>query len=172
MTSLVVVLVVLVLVIVNGLYVASEFALVGVSRALVEADAESGDRTAVRVQSILDDPRQQDRYIAATQLGVTFASLGLGMYGEKNLAGLLIEWFSPLGEAEQGWAGQIQVAGVDQGPHLRKEEGHEQARDVRTVHIRIRHDDDFVIAQIIDVEFGSHADAKRLAKIADFCIGA
>jgi CBS domain containing-hemolysin-like protein len=99
MTSLVVVLVVLVLVIVNGLYVASEFALVGVSRALVEADAESGDRTAVRVQSILDDPRQQDRYIAATQLGVTFASLGLGMYGEKNLAGLLIEWFSPLGEA-------------------------------------------------------------------------
>jgi CBS domain containing-hemolysin-like protein len=110
MTSLVVVLVVLVLVIINGVYVASEFALVGVSRALVDADAESGDRKARRVQAILDDPRQQDRYIAATQLGVTFASLGLGMYGEKNLAGLLMEWFAPLGEA--AWISAHLVASI------------------------------------------------------------
>lgn len=99
MTSVVIVLIVLALVLVNGLYVASEFAMVGVSRASVDAEVEAGNRTAKRVRAILRDPRQQDRYIAATQLGVTLASLGLGMYGEQRIATQLLVWFEPLGES-------------------------------------------------------------------------
>jgi CBS domain containing-hemolysin-like protein len=94
-----VVLIIFALVIVNGMYVAAEFAMVGVSRLSIDTMAEEGHRGAMRVKSILDNPRVQDRYIAATQLGVTFASLGLGMYGEKTLATALSVAFAGLGEA-------------------------------------------------------------------------
>ena len=40
-----------------------------------------------------------------------------------------------------------------------------------TVHIRIGHDDDLFIAQIIQIELGPHAHAHGLAQIADFGIG-
>lgn len=99
MTTTVVLLVVFGLVLLNGLYVAAEFALVGVSKAAIDALADDGNRSAVRVKGILDVPRQQDRYIAATQLGVTFASLGLGMLGEKELAHRMEPLFADLGSA-------------------------------------------------------------------------
>ncbi len=82
---------VVVLVLANAFFVAAEFALVGARRTRLDELARAGDgkaRLARRaVQSL-------DRYISATQLGITLASLGLGWIGEPALAGLVGGAFS------------------------------------------------------------------------------
>src|SRR3954469_14892356 len=70
----------------NGLFVAAEFAIVTVRKTRVDQLIAEGHRGARAVRRAVTSP---DRYIAATQLGITMASLGLGWMGEPALAGLV-----------------------------------------------------------------------------------
>ncbi|MGD8622601.1 MAG: CNNM domain-containing protein, partial [Anaerolineales bacterium] len=74
------------LVLANGFFVAAEFSLVSVRRTRVSELVAQGNSRARWVQRAIDDP---DRFIAATQLGITLASLGLGWIGEPALGVLL-----------------------------------------------------------------------------------
>jgi CBS domain containing-hemolysin-like protein len=102
--------IILLLVLANGLFVAAEFAIVGAPRASIEHQAEEGSVLARRVARILNDPRRQDRYIATTQVGISVASLGLGMYGEHVLAERLALYLEPLGQVR--WLAAHTVASV------------------------------------------------------------
>jgi CBS domain containing-hemolysin-like protein len=92
---LVAVTIILLLVLANGLFVAAEFAIVGATRASIDHQAAQGNLLAQRVARVLEDPRRQDRYIATTQIGISVASLGLGMYGEHVLAEWIVPWLEP-----------------------------------------------------------------------------
>src|SRR5688572_18675582 len=82
------------LVFMNGFMVAAEFALVASRRSRIDQMAAEGDRGARSVAKALD---HLDRYISATQLGITLASLALGWIGEPALAALLDLAFAQLG---------------------------------------------------------------------------
>ncbi|MGH9916642.1 MAG: hemolysin family protein, partial [Pyrinomonadaceae bacterium] len=77
---------VVLLVLANGFFVASEFALVGVRRSRIVAQAASGNTRAQRLVGMLDN---LSAYVSATQLGITLASLALGWIGEPALAHLI-----------------------------------------------------------------------------------
>jgi CBS domain containing-hemolysin-like protein len=77
---------VVVLVFLNGFFVAAEFALVRARRATVEKEAEAGRRGARRTLVLLDD---LSRYLSSCQLGITLTSLGIGFLGEPAIADLL-----------------------------------------------------------------------------------
>ena len=75
----------------NGVFVAAEFALIATPRTSLVHRERQGDRGARRLLAILESPARQDRYIGTAQLGITLASVALGMYGEHALA----EWIEP-----------------------------------------------------------------------------
>lgn len=102
MGALLKLLAVLLLVLANGFFVGSEFALVSVRRARLEERAKAGSRAAQTALRLLDEPTI---FISATQLGITLASLALGWIGEPTVAALLM----PVAEriASEGMAGYI-----------------------------------------------------------------
>jgi CBS domain containing-hemolysin-like protein len=79
------------LILLNALFVAAEFSIVGAAPTRIAQLAEAGSRVANRVLVILRDINRQNRYLATAQVGITVASLGLGMYGEHAVAGWLAE---------------------------------------------------------------------------------
>jgi CBS domain containing-hemolysin-like protein len=86
-----------VLLVLNGIYVAAEFAVISLPRIKLEQQAAAGDLNAQRYLSVVTDGLRQDRYIAVAQMGITLASLGLGMYGEHALADWIAPYFQGLG---------------------------------------------------------------------------
>ena len=88
-TALLQLLAVVLLVGANGFFVAAEFSLVSVRRTRIAELVASGNASAAAVQKAISNP---DRVIAATQLGITLASLGLGWIGEPALS----HWLYPV----------------------------------------------------------------------------
>jgi len=84
-----------VLVFINGFFVAAEFALVSVRKTRIEEMVNGGVVGASKVQKIIGN---LDQTIAATQLGITIASIGLGFVGEPAAARIvlpLFQWVIP-----------------------------------------------------------------------------
>jgi CBS domain containing-hemolysin-like protein len=93
-----------VLVLLNGLFVAAEFALVRARRSRIETLAQNGLGGA---EAALDELDQLDEYLSACQVGITMASIGIGFLGEPSLAHLLEPIFGGL---SHGAAVAISVA--------------------------------------------------------------
>jgi CBS domain containing-hemolysin-like protein len=85
---------ILALVLLNGFFVASEFALVKVRASQLEALVDQGVRGA---RTARHAAQHLDAYLSATQLGITLASLGLGWLGEPFLAAMLEPFFVKVG---------------------------------------------------------------------------
>src|SRR5436305_4386859 len=77
----------------NGFFVAAEFSIVTARKTRIDQMIAEGHRGARAVRRAVSAP---DRYIAATQLGITMASLGLGWMGEPALASLVEPTFESL----------------------------------------------------------------------------
>lgn len=86
------IIVVALLLLTNGFFVASEFALVNVRQTKMAQLAKDGNKTA---ELVCQEIEHLDKYIAAVQLGITIASIGLGWVGEATLASVLeplLDW--------------------------------------------------------------------------------
>ena len=91
--SILLLLAVFVLVLLNGFFVAAEFAYVRSRRGTLEAEAREGKRGARAAITIVDD---LSRYLSSCQLGITLTSLGIGFLGEPAVANLIEPLFGDL----------------------------------------------------------------------------
>jgi CBS domain containing-hemolysin-like protein len=84
---------VFVLVLLNGFFVAAEFAFVRSRRGNLEAERQEGKRGAGAAVTVIDD---LSRYLSSCQLGITLTSLGIGFLGEPAVAQLIEPLFGDL----------------------------------------------------------------------------
>lgn len=87
----------------TALYVAAEFAAVGVRRSRIRRLSEDGNPLARRLLPYVEDAVQLDRYVAASQIGITLSSLILGAYAQATAAVALAPWI------EQTFGGLISI---------------------------------------------------------------
>lgn len=78
------------LVLLNGFFVAAEFALVKVRASQLDILIQKGSGRAEVARSLLE---KLDAYLSATQLGITLASLALGAIGEETISHIVINLF-------------------------------------------------------------------------------
>jgi CBS domain containing-hemolysin-like protein len=93
------VILVILLIFLNGFFVASEYALIAIRKTRVDELVKKGDSAARLIQRALDNLQN---FISTTQLGSTIVSLALGWVGEPVVAGVLISLMSflPKGPAQ------------------------------------------------------------------------
>jgi CBS domain containing-hemolysin-like protein len=88
--------IILLLIALTGFYVAAEFGAVGVRRSRLRRLCEDGHATAAKLLPIVENPQRLNRYIAASQVGITFSGMALGAYAEAaltpRLSPLLLHW--------------------------------------------------------------------------------
>ncbi len=96
-------------VLLNGFFVAAEFALVKVRESRIAQLARDGRRSAPTVQHIL---RHLDRYLSACQLGITLASLILGALGEPAVSVLLLATAAAVGLPIAAGAGWVPIVSI------------------------------------------------------------
>ncbi len=101
------ILAVFVLVLLNGFFVAAEFALIRVRETQLDALVGRGQRRAKMALHIV---RNLNSYLSATQLGITMASLGLGWIGEPVFTTLLSPLLISLGVESGAWQHSISFA--------------------------------------------------------------
>lgn len=90
-------LIIFLLIAVNALYVAAEFAAVSVRRSRIHQLADEGNFLARWLLPSLQDAGRLDRYVAACQIGITFSSLVLGAFGQATVARELTPLFADWG---------------------------------------------------------------------------
>ena len=100
-------LILLLLTLLLGFYVASEFAAVSVRQSRIQQRAEEGSAAARRLLPILDDPQRLDDYIAASQIGITLTSLIAGAYAQSRLAPELLPLFERVGGLKEAAAQSV-----------------------------------------------------------------
>lgn len=100
-------LVALLLVVLNGLFVAAEFSFVKVRKTKMELLAEDGMRSA---RLALFGVRNLDAYLSVCQLGITLSSLGLGWLGEPAVAALLRPLFDLAGLGNPALVSSLSIA--------------------------------------------------------------
>lgn len=98
------------LILANAFFVAAEFSLVAVPHTRVAQEAERGRMGAGYLRGVLDDPQRLNLYLATAQVGITAASLGLGMYGEHVVAEWLLHPLARLGRLAEPVAHTIATA--------------------------------------------------------------
>lgn len=91
MISIINIIIVILLVFMNGFFVATEFAMVKVRKSRIETLVTDGNRSAKHALTVV---RDLNSYLSACQLGITLASLGLGWVGEPAVADMLMPVFN------------------------------------------------------------------------------
>lgn len=88
----------------NGFFVAAEFAMVRIRESRIATLADAGSKRAGFAKSMVNN---LDAYLSACQLGITLASLGLGWIGEPAVASFLRPLFHAL-----GWTNEVAIHGT------------------------------------------------------------
>lgn len=100
------------LILTNAIYVAAEFAAVGVRHSRIQQMAADGNRLAAWLLPFIESPAALDRYIAACQIGITLSSLVLGAYAQATFAVWLTPLFVQLGDLQAVAAQSVSAASV------------------------------------------------------------
>jgi CBS domain containing-hemolysin-like protein len=110
MPALAIIAVLSLLIFINALFVAAEFATVSSRRTRLSQIASSGNRFARMLIPIVEDSQMLDKYVAACQLGITGSSLVLGSFGQNFIASRLVVPISDLIDAVLPWLQDVGIS--------------------------------------------------------------